>query len=65
MDLALASARSSVDADAATQGLAALPDHMLAAREKVCPTRVPLVAIARLTRARGSAIAPVPFVAGA
>lgn len=52
MDLALASSRSSVDADAAARSLESLDDELLAAREKICPTRVPLVAIARLTRGR-------------
>ncbi|GAC1363321.1 MAG: hypothetical protein NVSMB47_15120 [Polyangiales bacterium] len=64
MDLALASARTTVDADAASLGLAALSDEVLAAREKICPTRVPLVAIGRLTRARAAAVADTPTAAG-
>ena len=57
MDLALASSRQSPDADAAAIGLARIPDEVLAERERVCPTFVPLVAIARLTRARAAATA--------
>ena len=57
MDLALASSRQTPDADAAVVGLARLSDEVLAERERICPTRVPLVAIARLTRARAAATA--------
>ncbi len=57
MSVALADARQTPDADAALVGLAALPDALLSARERVCPTHVPLVAIARLTRERAVSIA--------
>lgn len=57
MDLALASSRATIDADAGVVGLAALDDETLAAGEAVCPTHVPLLAVARLTRARAEAVA--------
>ncbi len=56
MDLALASSRATIDADAAEVGLAKLDDDALLAREALCPTRVPLLAVARLTRARAAAV---------
>jgi hypothetical protein len=57
MDLALASSRQTPDADAAAISIARIDDALLAERERICPTRVPLVAIARLTRARAAATA--------
>jgi succinate dehydrogenase/fumarate reductase-like Fe-S protein len=57
MDLALASSRQTPDADAATRSIASIPDDVLTERERICPTGVPLLAIARLTRARAAAIA--------
>jgi hypothetical protein len=55
MALALAGSRSTPDADAAAHAIATLDDAVLAEREAVCPTRVPLVAVARLTRIRATA----------
>jgi hypothetical protein len=52
MELALVGARATIDADAAKISLAKLSDETLRARESLCPTRVPLVSIARLVRER-------------
>ena len=57
MDLALASSRSTPDADAAALSLARWPDELLAEKERICPTAVPLRAIAALTRARAERVA--------
>jgi hypothetical protein len=54
MELALVGARATIDADAAELSIAKLSDETLRAREAICPTRVPLVAIARLVRERAS-----------
>lgn len=56
MDLALASSRMASDADAAVLGLVRLSDEVLSERERICPGHVPLVAIARLTRARAAEV---------
>ena len=60
MDLALASSRTSVDADAAAVSIATLSDELLSARERICPTRVPLLSIARMVRARAVLVRPSP-----
>ncbi len=57
MDLALASSRDGSESDAAERGLAALPDALLAERERLCPGHVPLVAVAALVRRRAAAAA--------
>jgi len=54
MELALVGGRSTTDADAAVRSLATLDDAVLRRRESICPTRVPLVAIARLVRDRAA-----------
>jgi hypothetical protein len=56
MQLALAGGRTSTDSDAAVIELARLDDEELRRREGLCPTRVPLVEIATLTRARARAV---------
>lgn len=55
MDLALASSRSMPDFDAAVVSLRATTDEHLARAEAICPTRVPLRAIARFVRNKASA----------
>lgn len=57
MELALAGGRSSTDSDAAVLALAKLDDDALRRRQALCPTQVPLVEIAALTRARANAVA--------
>lgn len=52
MDLALASSRSMPDYDAAVVSLERTTDEALAEAEALCPTRVPLRAIARFVRAK-------------
>ena len=52
MELALVGQRATTDADAAETSIARLDDDVLRAKEAICPTRVPLLAIARLVRAR-------------
>jgi len=54
MELALVGARGTTEADAAERSIAGLSDDELRAREAICPTAVPLVAIARLVRRRAA-----------
>jgi hypothetical protein len=61
MAIVLASSRSMPDFDAARLALEHVPDEVLAAKEDVCPTGVPFVALARFVRAKAAqmhAVAP-------
>src|SRR5262245_24267253 len=69
MAIVLASSRSMPDFDAAALALEHVPDEVLRAEEKICPTDVPFVELARFVRrkARASAAAiraPVALPAG-
>jgi succinate dehydrogenase/fumarate reductase-like Fe-S protein len=57
MAVVLASSRSMPDFDAAALALAHVPDEVLAAKEDVCPTGVPFVALARFVRAKATVTA--------
>jgi hypothetical protein len=52
MAFVLASSRSMPDYDAAVLALEHVPEGVLAAKEDVCPTGVPFVALARFVRAK-------------
>jgi hypothetical protein len=52
MAFVLASSRSMPDFDAAVVALEHVPEAVLAAKEDVCPTGVPFVALARFVRAK-------------
>jgi hypothetical protein len=56
--LALAGARSVPDFAAASERLARLPEHVLAEREELCPTRVPLRLIAQYIQRDRSRLPP-------
>ena len=56
MELALVGARATVDADAAELSIAGVSDDVLRAREAICPTRVPLLSIARTVRERAARV---------
>jgi hypothetical protein len=50
MELILASSRSMPDFGAASIGFAEVPDEVLAEKEKVCPTHVPMRRIAAFVK---------------
>ena len=54
MAIVLASSRSMPDYDAAVLALDQVPEAVLAAKEDVCPTGVPFVALARFIRVKAS-----------
>ncbi len=54
MAVVLASSRSMPDFDAAKLALDHVPEDVLAAKEDVCPTGVPFVALARFVRAKAA-----------
>jgi hypothetical protein len=54
MAIVLASSRSMPDFDAAAIALDHVPDEVLAAKEEICPTGVPFVALARFVRAKAA-----------
>ena len=54
MSVVLASSRSMPDHDAAVLALDHVPDEVLAAKERECPTRVPFVELARFVRAKAA-----------
>ncbi len=54
MAVVLASSRSMPDFDAASIALDHVPPDVLAAKEAVCPTGVPFVALARFVRAKAA-----------
>ena len=56
MDLMLASARSMPDYDAAVRSFAAVSDARLAELERICPTRVPMRALAAFVRAKAAEV---------
>jgi succinate dehydrogenase/fumarate reductase-like Fe-S protein len=54
MAIVLASSRSMPDHDAAALALDHVPEEVLAAKEAICPTGVPFVALARFVRAKAA-----------
>ncbi len=54
MSVVLASSRSMPDHDAAALALDHVPDEVLAAKERECPTGVPFVELARFVRAKAA-----------
>lgn len=61
MSIVLASSRSMPDHDAAARALAHVPEEVLAAKESVCPTRVPFVELGRFIRRKAElSAAPAP-----
>jgi hypothetical protein len=54
MAIVLASSRSMPDHDAAALALDHVPDEVLQAKEAICPTGVPFVALARFVRAKAA-----------
>jgi hypothetical protein len=65
MELILASSRSMPDFGAAAIGFAAVPDDVLAEKEKACPTRVPMRRIAAFVREKaGEARVSLPVAKG-
>ena len=50
MELILAASRSMPDFGAAAMGFAHVPDEVLAEKERICPTRVPMRQIAKFVR---------------
>jgi hypothetical protein len=54
MQIVLSSTRSFPDFDAAALALEHVPDAVLAAKEPLCPTNVPFVALARFVRAKAA-----------
>jgi hypothetical protein len=50
MELILAASRSMPDFGAAAMGFAHVPDEVLAEKERICPTRVPMREIAKFVR---------------
>jgi hypothetical protein len=66
MTIVLSSSRSMPEYDAAARSLAHVPDEVLAQKEKICPTGVPFVELARFIRSKaatGKAQAPVAQIA--
>lgn len=55
MAIVLASSRSMPDHDAAARSLAHVPEEVLAQKEKICPTGVPFVDLARFVRSKAEA----------
>lgn len=60
MTVVLASTRSMPDFDAAALALDHLPEEVLAAKEEVCPTGVPFVALSRFVRAKAGLMLQAP-----
>jgi hypothetical protein len=56
MGLMLSGSRSMPDFRAAAYSFSFVPDAVLAEKELICPTRVPMVAIARFVRAKAEAV---------
>jgi hypothetical protein len=54
MQLVLAASRSMPDFGAAALGFAHVPDDVLAEKERICPTRVPMRQIAQFVREKSS-----------
>ncbi len=54
MQLVLAASRSMPDFGAAALGFAHVPDEVLAEKERICPTRVPMRQIAQFVREKSS-----------
>lgn len=54
MSIALAASRSMPDHDAAALALEHVPDDVLAAKEKVCPVRLPFLELARFVRTKAA-----------
>ncbi len=54
MAVVLASSRSMPDYDVAALALEHVPESVLAAKEEICPTGVPFVALARFVRAKAA-----------
>jgi hypothetical protein len=54
MQLILAASRSMPDYGAAALGFAHVPDDVLAEKERICPTRVPMRQIAQFVREKSS-----------
>jgi succinate dehydrogenase/fumarate reductase-like Fe-S protein len=54
MTIVLASSRSMPDHDAAVLALDHVPEEILAAKERACPTGVPFVELARFVRAKAA-----------
>lgn len=57
MQLVLASSRSMPDHDAAAKGFSHVPDEVLAEKETICPTRVPLRTLASFVRKKAALVA--------
>lgn len=66
MAVVLASSRSMPDFDAAARALAFVPDEVLIAKARVCPTGVPFLDLARFvrTKSRQMLAAPLPPLEG-
>lgn len=60
MAVVIASSRSMPDFDAAARALAFVPDEVLAAKTRVCPTRVPFLDLARFVRATSRQMLDAP-----
>lgn len=54
MTIVLASSRSMPDFDAAKLALDCVPDEVLVGKERICPTGVPFVELARFVRAKAA-----------
>ena len=64
MAVVLASSRSMPDFDAAALALDHVPEAVLAAKEEVCPTGVPFVALGRFVRAKAALMRDAELPAG-
>jgi hypothetical protein len=60
MNVVLSSSRSMPDFDAAALALSHVPDDVLAAKTRSCPTRVPFLALARFVRQKAMTEARSP-----
>ncbi len=58
MPIVLASSRNMPDYDAAVEALAFVPDSELVRKEKICPTGVPFVELAKFIRSKASLSTP-------
>jgi hypothetical protein len=62
MPLMLSGSRSMPDFRAAAYSFSFVPESVLAEKERICPTGVPMVAIARFVRAKADAVGgPLPL----
>ena len=62
--LMLAASRSMPDYRAAAYSFSFVPGEVLEAKEAVCPTRVPMLAVARFVRAKANEVGgPLPLPA--